>query len=133
MVVFTLQLVASPKQRAEILQTLRSLVGPTSAERGCLVCYVQQDASDPNLLTFSEEWDHQSDLDRHMSTSEYRRLLAVMDMASSVPKVTFFTVSDVAGLERIAQAQERQNVKDDNQAGLNKLNTQSQPLEEQKH
>jgi len=109
MVVFTLQLVAPPDKRAEILQTLRSLVGPTHAERGCLGCHVQQDASDPNLLTFSEEWNCQADLDRHMSSSEYRRLLAVMDMASSLPQVKFFTVSDVAGLERIAQAREREH------------------------
>ena len=131
MVVFTLQLVVSPKQRAEILQTLRSLVGPTNAERGCLGCFVQQDASDPNLLTFSEEWEQQADLDRHMSTVEYRRLLAVMDMAASVPRVTFFTVSDVAGLERIAQAQERQHVIDDSQA--ERMKKQNEQFEEQKH
>jgi quinol monooxygenase YgiN len=103
MIVFTLQLTSPPQKRKEILDTLRSLVGPTHVEPGCLGCHLQQDVLDPNLLTFVEEWERETDLDRHMSSREYRRLLAVMDMASALPRVTFMTVSDVEGFERIAR------------------------------
>lgn len=104
MIVFTLRLAAPPDKRGEIVQTLRSLVGPTQAERGCASCRIQHDEEDDNVLTFVEEWETQEDLDRHMCSDEYRRLLVVMDMSAAPPEVTFRTVSDVAGLERIEAA-----------------------------
>jgi len=104
MVVFTLRLLASPRSRGEIVQALRALIGPTQAERGCVGCRLQQDADDPNLLTFSEEWQEQADLDRHMASGDYHRLLVVMDMASAPPNVTLSTVINESALERIAAA-----------------------------
>ena len=55
------------------------------------------------MLTFTEEWEDQSDLDLHMASNEYRRLLVVMDMASEPPKVTVMTVQKASGLDRIAK------------------------------
>ena len=106
MVVFTLRLLAPVSKRSEIAQTLRSLIGPTLAERGCIGCHLQQDADDANLLTFTEEWQDQPDLDLHMASNEYRRLLAVMDMASEPPKVTVMTVQTTSGLDRIAKVRQ---------------------------
>jgi hypothetical protein len=67
-------------------------------------CHLQQDADDPNLLTFSEEWQQQMDLDRHMASGDYHRLLVVMDMASAPPNVTVSTVMNESALDRIAAA-----------------------------
>jgi len=109
MVVFTLRLSAPVKKRSEIMQTLRSLIGPTLAERGCIGCHLQQDADDSNMLTFTEEWEEQTDLDLHMASNEYRRLLAVMDMADKPPKVTVMTVQKTSGLDRIAKVRHYRN------------------------
>jgi quinol monooxygenase YgiN len=106
MVVFTLRLLATADTRAEIVQSLRALIGPTQAERGCVGCRLQQDADDPNVLTFVEEWTHQEDLDRHMASDDYHRLLLVMDMASAPPDVTLMTVMDESPLDRIAAVRE---------------------------
>src|SRR5438094_2643288 len=103
MVVFTLRLITPPAKRSEIIQTLRSLIEPTLAERGCRACHLQQDANDQNLLTFTEEWERQADLDLHMASSEYRKILAVMDMASEPSKVTVMSVQKSSGLDRIAK------------------------------
>ena len=104
MVVFTLRLQAPPDKRHEIVQTLRSVLGPTQAERGCAGCHVDQDVDDPNVLTFVETWQQQADLDRHLASEEYRKLLAVMDMASAPPSVQLMAVLDDNGLDRIAAA-----------------------------
>jgi quinol monooxygenase YgiN len=106
MVVFTLRLLATADTRAEIVQSLRALIGPTQAERGCVGCRLQQDADDPNLLTFVEEWAQQPDLDRHMASDDYHRLLLVMDMASAPPDVTLMTVMNESPLDRIAAVRE---------------------------
>jgi quinol monooxygenase YgiN len=106
MVVFTLRLLAPPRLRGEILQMLRSAMGPTLAERGCRNCHLQQDADDPNLLTFTQEWEAQEDVDRHMASNEYRKVLAAMDMADAPPDVTFLTVLGESGFERIAAARQ---------------------------
>src|SRR5262249_27954081 len=115
MVVFTLKLLAPPNKRSEIMQTLRSLIGPTLAERGCRACHLQQDAEDQNLLTFSEEWENQADLDLHMASAEYRKLLAVMDMASEPPKVTIMTVQKTSGMDRIAKVRKYRTWKNEYQ------------------
>lgn len=104
MVLFTLRLQAPPEKRHEIVQTLRSVVGPTRAERGAVECHIEQDVDDPNTLTFVEAWRQQADLDRHLASDEYRKLLAVMDMAAAPPSVQLAAVLDDYGLDRIAQA-----------------------------
>jgi quinol monooxygenase YgiN len=104
MVLFTLRLQAPPEKRHEIVQTLRSVVGPTQAERGSAGCHIDQDLDDPNVLTLVEAWRQQADLDRHLASEDYRKLLAIMDMASAPPSVQLLAVLDEYGLDRIAQA-----------------------------
>jgi quinol monooxygenase YgiN len=117
MVVFALWLTAPRKTRSEIVKALRTLIGPTLAEPGCLGCHLQQDASNPNFLVFIEEWAQQADLDRHMASHEYRKLLTVMDMSSTQPRISIMTASDAAGFERIKEARKQQHLVEDEQAG----------------
>jgi quinol monooxygenase YgiN len=101
MITFTLRLVAPPKKRNEIVDALASFVGPTQVEPGCLSCHLVQDVKDHNVMAFLEEWETQEDLDRHMSSDEYRKLLTLMDMSAQPPEVVIDTVASRAGLERI--------------------------------
>ena len=102
--IFLLQVVlASKKQQEEVLKILRLLVGPTQVHPGCLVCRVyQQEQTQKKLrVCLLEKWETQEDLERHIRSEDFRKVLAVMDMASKPPEIEFDTVSESGGMEII--------------------------------
>lgn len=101
MIIATLRIVVPPEKRDAVLQTLRSLLGPTQVQPGCISCQVHQDIENENALTLVEEWESQAELDRHIRSEEYRKVLAVMDMSSKPPEIKFNTVSSTAGMETV--------------------------------
>lgn len=102
MIIATLRIVTSPEKHQEILQTLRSVLGPTQVQPGCISCRVYaHDVENENALILLEEWKTQEDLERHLGSDDYRRILAAMDLASTAPEITFNTVSHTQGMEVI--------------------------------
>lgn len=101
MILMTLKIMAPPQSRNEILRTLNSVLGPTQSEPGCLTCKMYQDIENAAVLTLVEEWDSQSDLDRYLQSEDFRKILAVMDMSSQHPEITFNTISETTGMEAI--------------------------------
>ncbi|MFI5396838.1 MAG: putative quinol monooxygenase [Candidatus Binatia bacterium] len=107
MIVFTMRVTARPEKRREMLQALRSLLGPMSVQPGCLRCRLYQDADDEDVLTWIEEWESREQLDRHVRSTEYRTLLSVMDLSTVQPEVRFNTVVQTAGMELIEDTMKR--------------------------
>jgi quinol monooxygenase YgiN len=104
MIVFTMRVTAPPEKRRDMLQALRSLLGPMSVLPGCLRRRLYQDADDENVLTWIEEWESREQLDRHVRSPGYRTLLSVMDLSAVQPEVRFNTVLETAGMELIEDA-----------------------------
>jgi quinol monooxygenase YgiN len=104
MILAIVRIVAPPTRRNDVVQILRSLVGPTQVEPGCLSCGLYQGLEDANTLTFMEEWHTQEDFERHLRSEAYRKLLEVMELASEAPTVQFHTVVHTAGIEAIYAA-----------------------------
>ena len=102
MIQASLRIVASAERRDEIVRTFRSLVGPTEVKAGCLGCRVYQDVSDKNTLTYVEEWQTQEDLERHLRSDQYRKLLTLIDLSTATPEINFHTVSETSGIEYLA-------------------------------
>jgi len=48
-----------------------------------------------------EEWESQADLDKHIRTDDFRKILAVMDISNEPPEIKFNTVSKTVGMEFI--------------------------------
>lgn len=90
--------------RADVIRTLRSLIEPTQVERGCISCRLYRDINDPAVLTWVEEWESRADLDRHVSSPQYKKLLAALEMCTSQPEVRFETVVETEGLKLIETA-----------------------------
>ena len=98
------RMVAPEDKRQEIVRTLRSLLEPTQVEPGCVTCHFYQDVQDENVLNYVEEWCSQEDLERHLRSDQYRKLLAVIDAAAEPPEIRFDTVSQTRGIETIEAA-----------------------------
>jgi quinol monooxygenase YgiN len=93
-----------PDQCFNVLRALRSFLGPTRTERGCLECNLYQDAEDPSRLSLIEEWDDEDHFQRRLRSKEYRNLLMVMELASAPPTIRIDFVNDRRGMEAIHAA-----------------------------
>ena len=104
MVLLTIRVTTSTKQREEVLGTMRSIAGAVSTLRGCVGVRLMQDVDNRNAITVSEEWETEVDLRRHVRSDDFRKLLAVIDMSMTAPEVRFQTMSGTQGMDWIAAA-----------------------------
>ncbi len=109
-------MVLPPERRDEIVTMLRLLVGPISVSTGCLKCGVFYDATDENVVCWEEEWQSRKDLYRHIASTEYRQILAALDLAIEKPEIRFEHISDTRGMELIVSV--RSNNKSVTSGGL---------------
>lgn len=93
-----------PQKMDEALQILHSIIERIRAETGCLSCSVYQDTENEHLIVFEEKWRNNDDLQRHLRSEGYQRVLLVMEMAKSFPEIRFNTITDSGGVEIIEAA-----------------------------
>ena len=103
MIIATLRMSVPPETRDEVLRTLRMVMGPTRAQLNCISCRIYQDVEDENLLSFIQEWESQEVLDEYIRSDDYRKILAVMELASEPPEIRFISTLRTEGLELIEQ------------------------------
>ena len=103
MVLLTMRVTTSTKQREEVLRTLRSATGAITTLRGCIGLHLMQDVDNRSAITLCEEWETEADLRRHVRSDDFRTLLAVIDMSMTKPEVRFHTVTGIQGMEWIAK------------------------------
>jgi quinol monooxygenase YgiN len=97
-------MIFSPEKIDEILHILRSIVERTRAEAGCISCSVYLDTENDNVIVSEEKWRSNEDLQRHLRSESYQRVLLVMEMAATPPDVKFETITDSSGVEIIEEA-----------------------------
>ena len=107
MIIVTLRIVVPPERRGDVLKTIRLLLGPTQVQPGCKNSRFYQEIENSNALFLIEEWKSQADLDRHISSDEYRKILALMDISSESPEIKFNTILHTAGMEALKTAREK--------------------------
>ena len=99
MIQASFRLVAPEDKRAEMLEVLQLLRGPTAVSRGCRVCRILQDADDDRVLTYLTQWDTQEELEGHLRSERFRRLLPYIEMSLEPPEVDFSSIDQVRGIE----------------------------------
>ncbi len=104
MVVCTLVLTLSETDRRKVIASLLPLLGSTRAQPGCRACSLLFDVEDPQTLVLWEEWDTREHLDGHLSSADYRLILAAIDLSRNAPQIHFDTVTARAGLETVEAA-----------------------------
>ena len=99
MILSTLQIVVPDRKREEALEVLRMYMGPACHQAGCISCQGFQELDEENSIILIEEWVSQAYLDRHLSGSEYKKVLALMEISSVPPEIKFHTVWNSEGIE----------------------------------
>ncbi len=78
MILATLKVAVAPDRRAGVVEVFSLLLGPVRVEPGCLSCELYQDAGNGDEILYVEEWETPDQLERHMRSCRYERLLALM-------------------------------------------------------
>jgi quinol monooxygenase YgiN len=100
----SIRVILPPKNRPEALGIFWSMVERTKFEPGCLNCCVSQDTKDERVIILEEWWNSEEELQRHLRSDGYRKVLLVMEMALQPPEVRFETISGSSGFETIQKA-----------------------------
>jgi quinol monooxygenase YgiN len=107
MVISTLTLVPAPKRHPEVLEILRSVVGPTAIQPGCLTCRVSEESGPDHAVVFRAHWKNSAALREHILSDLYSNLLAACELSSQPPEFRFHHVSRTQGMDLIEQLRDR--------------------------
>src|SRR5262245_39792388 len=99
MILVTLSIVALPGRREEMIEVFWQLLGPVGVEPGCRACRLYQEVGNGETLLYVEEWETQEQLEHHMRSSRYERLLAIMEASAHPPVLRYYSVSAARGLD----------------------------------
>lgn len=104
MIQASVRIVAPTEKREEILDVMQRTVGPTEVSKGCLSCHILFDAENDDAITYVMRWDTKSDLQEHLSSDRFRRLLPYMELSLSKPEVEVSIVEPIGGMELLVSS-----------------------------
>ncbi|MEW6667299.1 MAG: antibiotic biosynthesis monooxygenase family protein [Thermodesulfobacteriota bacterium] len=87
-------------KQEETIEVFNTIMGPLRAHPGLLSAGLYTEIDDDGLLLL-EEWNARDDLTRHIQSTDFKKILAVMDMALEPPVIQFDTVCSRQGLDLI--------------------------------
>jgi len=104
MVRSTIRLLIPLKEQGEALEILGSITEQIQFEPGCISCRLYQGVDEENAIMIEELWVNDADLQRHLRSDKYRKVLLVVEMAAEPPEIRFDTISHSSGVETIEKA-----------------------------
>ncbi len=104
MVCATVRLVVPFKHRAEVLEILASIAERARFEPGCISCRVYQGMEGEHVVMLEERWRSEEQLQAHLRSEEYRKVLLVAEMSVERPEIRFDLISKSTGVETIRKA-----------------------------
>ncbi|MHC1767725.1 MAG: putative quinol monooxygenase [Verrucomicrobiia bacterium] len=103
MVVSTLRFLTAPKQHAQVLEILRSVLGPTATQPGCLSCRIYEEYGAEESIVYCQSWESEAALHEHIRSDLYLALLAACELSNRAPEFGFHHVSRTQGMDLIHQ------------------------------
>jgi quinol monooxygenase YgiN len=89
-----------------MLDALRWVAKPARLARGCTRAQVLSDVDGADAIEYVEEWQTTEDLQERIRTASFSQLLAVMETAPAEPSFEVRTISEVRGLQFVAEVRE---------------------------
>jgi quinol monooxygenase YgiN len=109
MIVFRITMNVIPEKQLEMIQTLLSMIEPTTKEAGCISYGVFCDIEDKNRFSLLEEWETQEDLDHHIASHRFGVLLGTKALLREPLEIQIHTVSHSEGMDAIHTARDKRS------------------------
>jgi quinol monooxygenase YgiN len=98
-----LRLTSRPGRLQQTVQALQAVMLPARLERGAAHTHISSDVGDGNVLCYVEEWPDVDKLNEQIRSPRFDRMLALMETAAEAPTLEFRFVSEVRGLDYVAE------------------------------
>ena len=109
MIILVLKLKVSPSDRKDVISIFDTVAGSTSVKPGCKMVKLESDVHDDDDLFLIEEWETMPDLEKYIASDEFRKIMAIIDMAFEPPEISFHSVSTTMGFELVEKIRESVN------------------------
>ena len=104
MVRSTIRMLIPREKQSEALEILRSMIEQAQFEPGCISCRLYRGVEDTRAIMLEELWMSEEDVQHHLRSDKYRKILLVVEMAAEPPEIRFDTITQSSGVETIEQA-----------------------------
>jgi quinol monooxygenase YgiN len=104
MIVGTLTLQPVASRREDVLEILRSVLGPAMAQQGCVDCRIYEESGPEGAVVFVERFESEETLEAHVRSDAYRRVLGAIELSGAPPEVRFDRVTTSEGMELIERS-----------------------------
>lgn len=86
---------------AKVIEVLDSMRGQVATNADCKGCRLMVETDEHNSICYMERWRTRAALDRHLRSALYCRVLEAMELSRIPPKVEFYEIADIGGLDLI--------------------------------
>lgn len=90
--------------REDVRRELAALLGEVGTTPGCQRTVLAQEAGEAERVTVVQEWATRDDLERHLRSAVFWRLLLLTESSTEPPEFSIDTITAREGLEAIARA-----------------------------
>lgn len=111
MVFSTIRLFPAAKDRAQVIELLRSVQDLVRPNPGCIGSWVSEEDYLQNQIRYTEQWEGEDALQEHIRSDLYLRILAALEISKQQPDVKFYCCAETKGLEFIEAARRRAKVR----------------------
>ena len=104
MVRSSIRMLIPPEKQGEALEILSSTIEQTQFESGCISCRIYRGVEDIRAIMLEELWMSDEDVQHHLRSERYRKILLVVEMVAEPPEIRFDTIAHSTGVEIIEHA-----------------------------
>ncbi|HSB07457.1 MAG TPA: antibiotic biosynthesis monooxygenase [Thermodesulfobacteriota bacterium] len=101
MIISLLKLKPILEKRQHILSILRFVAEKVRLKRGCLGCGIYEECDEGRLILYLEQWQSKEEMNWHIQSNLYLRILNAMDLCIEKPEISFNEVSDTKQFELV--------------------------------
>lgn len=104
MVRSTIRMLIPLNKQSEALEILGSVSAQTISNPSCINSRLYRGVDEVRAIMVDELWISEEEMQRHLQSEEYHRVLLVVEMAEECPEIRFDTIMRSSGVEVIEKA-----------------------------
>ena len=103
----TIRMLIPLSRQSEALEILGNVRSQIQFEPKCISSRLYRGVNEARAIMVEELWESYQDIQRHLQSDAYRRLLMVIEMAEEPPDIRFDTITNSSGVEVIEKARKQ--------------------------